>query len=174
MKVITTHKNTDFDALASVFAASLLHPDAQPILPRSLNPNVQAFLSIHKDHFSFKGPRDISTDDIAELIVVDANSWSRLDDLSFLVERSPLVIHIWDHHRESGDIEADWACTRSVGATTTLIMERIQDEKVEISPIQATLFLAGIYEDTGNLTFPATMKTQRPRWRKTFKAICYW
>jgi CBS domain-containing protein len=36
-------------------------------------------------------------------------------------------------------------------------MERIREEHVRLSPIQATLFLAGIYEDTGNLTFPATV-----------------
>ena len=100
MKIITTHKNTDFDGLASVFAASLLHPEAQPVLPRSLNPNVQAFLSIHKDHFSFKHPKDIALDDTGELVVVDANSWSRLDDLSSLAEQAPLIIHIWDHHME--------------------------------------------------------------------------
>ena len=156
MKIITTHKNTDFDGLASVFAASMLHPDALAVLPRSLNPNVQAFLSIHKDHFTYQKPGDISHDDITGLVVVDASSWSRLDDLFHLAEQSHLTVHIWDHHREPGDIKADWSCSRPVGATTTLIVERLQEEKLAISPIQATLFLAGIYEDTGNLTFPAT------------------
>jgi len=157
VKIITTHKNTDFDGVASVFAASLLHPEAQPVLPRSLNPNVQAFLSIHKDHFSFKHPKDIALDDIGELVVVDANSWSRLDDLSSLAEKTSLIIHLWDHHMEPGDIEADWSCSRPVGATTTLIVGQLQEEKPGLSPIQATLFLAGIYEDTGNLTFPGTV-----------------
>jgi CBS domain-containing protein len=32
----------------------------------------------------------------------------------------------------------------------------MEEEGIPISPIQATLFLAGIYEDTGNLTFPST------------------
>jgi len=49
MQIVTTHKNTDFDALASVIAATLIYPGTVPILPRSLNPNVKAFLSIHKD-----------------------------------------------------------------------------------------------------------------------------
>ena len=156
MKIITTHKNTDFDGLASVFAASLLYPEAVPVLPRSLNPNVQAFLSIHKDHFPFKRPKDIHQTDISEIIVVDANRWSRLDDLSFAKDQNPLVIHLWDHHQETGDIRTDWSCHRPVGATTTLIVQKLQEENIALSPIQATLFLAGIYEDTGNLTFPAT------------------
>ena len=32
----------------------------------------------------------------------------------------------------------------------------MEEEETKISPIQATLFLAGIYEDTGNLSFPST------------------
>ena len=49
MQIVTTHKNTDFDALASVIAATILYPASIPVLPRNLNPNVKAFLSIHKD-----------------------------------------------------------------------------------------------------------------------------
>jgi CBS domain-containing protein len=44
----------------------------------------------------------------------------------------------------------------AVGAATTLFARRMEEEDIPISPIQATLFLAGIYEDTGNLTFPST------------------
>jgi len=47
MQVVTTHKNTDFDALASVVAATILYPGTIPVLPKTLNPNVKAFLSIH-------------------------------------------------------------------------------------------------------------------------------
>jgi CBS domain-containing protein len=36
------------------------------------------------------------------------------------------------------------------------MVKRIKDEGIVLSPIQATLLLAGIYEDTGNLTFPST------------------
>jgi len=47
MQLVTTHKNTDFDALASVVAATILYPDAIPVLPVNVNPNVRAFLSLH-------------------------------------------------------------------------------------------------------------------------------
>jgi nanoRNase/pAp phosphatase (c-di-AMP/oligoRNAs hydrolase)/CBS domain-containing protein len=156
MEVITTHRNTDFDALASVFSAAILHPGATPILPRSLNPNVRAFLSIHKDLFPFGSPKDIEPEETSKLIVVDANSWDRLEGVDALKQRSDLDIHMWDHHQERGDIKANWSCCDPVGATTTLLTRRLEQEKEKLSTIQASLFLAGIYEDTGNLTFPST------------------
>ena len=42
--VILTHEHTDFDALASMLGAYKLHPHAVPVLPRSLNRNLQDFL----------------------------------------------------------------------------------------------------------------------------------
>jgi len=33
MEIATTHKSTDFDGLASLIAATLLYPDAIPVLP---------------------------------------------------------------------------------------------------------------------------------------------
>jgi CBS domain-containing protein len=44
MQVVTTHKNTDFDGLASTIAASILYPKAIPVLPGQINPNVKAFM----------------------------------------------------------------------------------------------------------------------------------
>ena len=49
--IAVTHKNMDFDALASLTAAVLLFPDAMPLMPKTVNPNVKAFLSLHKDAF---------------------------------------------------------------------------------------------------------------------------
>ena len=108
-RFITTHKNTDFDGLASVFASSLLYPDAKRILPTSLNPNVSAFLSIHKDHFSYLMPRDIKVDQMTKLIVVDVENWSRLEKWEGLMEKEGLEIHRWNHHLGQTDIQADWS-----------------------------------------------------------------
>jgi tRNA nucleotidyltransferase (CCA-adding enzyme) len=46
MKVILTHENTDFDALASLLGASKLFPDAIPVLPRRINRNGEGFLAL--------------------------------------------------------------------------------------------------------------------------------
>ena len=156
MQIVTTHKNADFDAFASVIAATLLFPNAIAVLPKTLNPNVKAFLSIHKELFLTRTPAEVDLKAVNRLVVVDANSWSRLDRMEALKDRKGLEILVWDHHLEKGSINAAGGCRESVGATTTLLVRELKRKRKRLSPMQATLLLAGIYEDTGNLTFPAT------------------
>lgn len=156
MQIVTTHKNTDFDALASVIAATILYPGSTPILPKNLNPNVKAFLSIHKDLLQVSTVDDIDLADITRLIVVDVNSWERLDRMASLKRKADLEILLWDHHTNKGNIKAAFKCREPVGATVTLLARQLKKEGKLLTPIQATLLLAGIYEDTGNLTFPST------------------
>lgn len=151
-QIITTHKNTDFDAFASLMAATLIYPEAVAAIPRTLNPNVRAFLSIHKDIFDHVDRWQIETEKITRLIVVDASSWSRLGPMAKLKQQKELAVWLWDHH-SGGDIDAAWKCQETVGATITLMVRELKTMRQVITPIQATLFLAGLYEDTGNLTF---------------------
>ena len=156
LKIITTHKNTDFDALASTIAATLLHPEAVPVMPRLVNANVKEFLAIHKDLLNIKTWKEIDHQNTDTLIVVDAGSWNRLMVPKEIRNSKKLKIILYDHHPHEGDIRADWQCRERVGANITLMLRRIKEQKVKLSPIQSTLFLAGLYEDTGNLTFPST------------------
>ncbi|MFP4668599.1 MAG: CBS domain-containing protein [Desulfobacterales bacterium] len=156
MQIAATHKNTDFDALASLVAASLIYPGASAVLPKAVNPNVKAFLSIHKDMFDLYGVGDIDFEKVEKLIVVDTNKWSRFEKMSQLRDKSGLEIVIWDHHDEADcDINAAWKFQERIGANITLMLRSLKEKKTPISPIQATLFLCGLYEDTGNLTFPS-------------------
>ncbi|MDM8515046.1 CBS domain-containing protein [Desulfobacterales bacterium HSG16] len=155
MEIITTHKNTDFDAFASVIAATLLYPDAVPVLPKSINPNVKYFLGIHKNLFDIKQSDQIDLDAVKKLIVVDTNNWRRLEGMGQLKERKDIEIILWDHHRP-GDIEADWKRQEPVGAAITLLAGELKKRKIHISTIFSTLFLTGLYEDTGNLSFPSS------------------
>ena len=43
MRIILTHEQADFDALASLLGAYLLDESAIPVLPRRMNRNVRAF-----------------------------------------------------------------------------------------------------------------------------------
>ncbi len=157
MKIITTHKGTDFDGLASLFAATLIYPDAKPVLPGNINQNLKPFLAIHKDVFVFYAPGEINLDLVNTLIVVDTHSWGRLDNrLAVLKEKTDLQIIVWDHHLE-GDMAVSQAHTAETGANVTQLVQEIQAKRLLITPIQATLFLMGLYEDTGNLTFPSTV-----------------
>jgi len=154
--IITTHRNTDFDALASVAAANLLYPDAKPVLPRNVNPNVKAFLSLHKELFRMYTPNEICPDAVKHLVVVDINRWGRLEGLNGLAKRDDLEIVLWDHHLLDTDILADWKCQEAMGATISLLVRQLKANKMSLTPIQATLFLIGLYEDTGHLTFAGT------------------
>ncbi len=156
MIIITTHKGSDFDALASLIAASVLYPGAKPVLPTSINANLKAFLSIHKDLFDLYSPKDIILDHVTTLVVVDTHSWTRLEGMDPLKDRQDIDIIVWDHHSE-GDIETDQKTIRETGATVTMLVKEIEKQRKLITPIQATLFLMGLYEDTGNLTFPSTL-----------------
>jgi nanoRNase/pAp phosphatase (c-di-AMP/oligoRNAs hydrolase) len=156
MQIVTTHKNTDFDGFASVVAATLLFPEAQAVLPKTLNPNVKAFLSIHKDLFETQTCGDIDLKHVRRIVVVDTSSWNRLDRMDTLKGRKNLDILIWDHHTEKGSIRASQSCIEPLGATTTLLVRELKRQHKILTPMQATLLLAGIYEDTGNLTFPST------------------
>lgn len=154
--LITTHKNADFDALASLAAGLMLYPDAVPLMPRPINPNVKAFFSLHKDLFPWVDSVAAPPSAVDRLIVVDTACWHRLNDAARLRELPDPEILIWDHHENCDDIPAGWKCWDKVGANITLMLRCLKAEGITYSPIQATLFLAGLYEDTGHLTFPGT------------------
>jgi len=156
MEIVATHKGTDFDALASVVAAHLLFPDSICVLPEVLNPNVRSFISLHKDLFTFARPKEIDVDRVTRLIVVDTNSWHRLDGLQRLKQREDVEIYLYDHHGSDGDLHPTWQCLEDMGANITLMLRYLKKRQADITPIHASLFLAGLYEDTGNLTFPTT------------------
>ena len=157
MQIATTHKSTDFDGLASLVAATLLYPGAVPVLPKAHNPNIKAFLSIHKDHFNLQKVEDIELASVNRLVVVDTNQWGRLDRMDALKENKDLEVIVWDHHDENEcDLLPAWKCLEPIGANITLMLRAIMEKSIPLSPVQATLFLCGLYEDTGNLMFPST------------------
>jgi len=156
MHIVTTHKGADFDALASVVAANLLSPDVVTVLPASLNPNVRAFLSLHRDLFDFCTREKMSLDAVDKLTVVDTNHWDRLDRMDVLRQKPDLDIILFDHHENKGNIHPAWQCSEPMGANITLMLRYLKDRHRPLAPIQASLFLAGLYEDTGNLTYQST------------------
>lgn len=156
LRIVTTHKGTDFDGLASLVAATVIYPGSVPVLPTYINPNLKSFLAIHKDLFNLYSPGDIDPGDVTSVVVVDTNSWKRLEGMDALRKREDIEIILWDHHGP-GDIRADSAVQEDVGATVSLLVREIETRRKLITPIQATLFLMGIYEDTGFMAFPSTL-----------------
>ncbi|MCK5101111.1 MAG: CBS domain-containing protein [Desulfobacteraceae bacterium] len=155
MQIAVTHTGSDFDALASLVACSVLYPGIKLVLPHSINPNLKNFLSIHKDLFNFHSSKDIDFEKVKSLVVVDVSSWKRIEGQQSLKHNKDLEITLFDHHVKD-DIKPSFEIRKETGAAVTLMIQEIQKQKKIITPIQATLFLMGIYEDTGNLTFGST------------------
>lgn len=156
MHFAATHNNMDFDALACLVAATFVYPGTIGVVPRQIQPAVREFLAIHRDLFRLCSPKELDPDSISRLVVVDTNHWHRLDALEHLKDRPGLEVFLWDHHMEGGNVEPAWKCQEETGAAVTLLLREIRRLDRALSPVHATLFLLGIYEDTGQLLYPST------------------
>lgn len=151
MSLILTHEKTDFDAVASQLGAKKLYPAATALLPHHLNRNVLQFLNLHWDSLPFTRADDWRRRQIDSVILVDTQTLGNVRG----VTARPKV-HVIDHHMDHAQKEGWTYEVEPVGATTTLLVERIQARGIVLSPEEATLMLLGIYEDTGGLTYDTT------------------
>ncbi len=158
MDVITTHTNADFDSLASMLAAKKLYPHAVLVFPGSQERSLRDFF-IHSTLYALEVERikNIDIQEVNRLILVDTRQMSRIGKFSDVVSKPGVDIHIYDHHPSSSDdLHGTLEVISEVGATTTLLLNLLRERGIDITPDEATVMLLGIYEDTGNLTFPST------------------
>jgi len=152
MRVILTHEQADFDALASLFGASLLDERSVPVLPRRINRNVRSFVTLYGADFSFVDPRDLPPGKVENVTLVDTQSLVTVKGMN-----KKTTVRVVDHHPLRAGLPENWQVTvDEIGATTTLLVEAMQVQNGRLSTIQATLLLLGIYEDTGSLTYSRT------------------
>lgn len=158
MVVITTHTNADFDSLASMAAALLLHPEAKLVFPGACEALLRRYLEEHAAAFPEILPlRGLDLSQVERLICVDVSDRGRLGELATLLDRDPpLPVEVYDHHPGQGDIRASGGREQEAGACATVLVEELSARGITPSPERATLFLLGIYEDTGFLSFPTT------------------
>jgi len=151
--LILTHENTDFDGLASQLAAWKLYPQARPVLPRRPNRNLRDFLTFYWDELPYVRYEDLPRHMDVELItLVDTQTLITPKGMS-----GDTAVQIIDHHPLSRDLPPNWTYSGDeVGATVTLLLERIIAEGLSLTPVEATLLSLGIYEDTGSLAYPTT------------------
>jgi tRNA nucleotidyltransferase (CCA-adding enzyme) len=155
MKLIVTHEQPDFDALAALALAALAHPGAVATIEGDIPENVRAFLHLYRDHLELRPVEQIELAEVSELIVVDTNDPKRLGRFRELAMRVPVTLY--DHHpRQPDEIAAAHGIQEQVGATATLLTRHLEASAVEIPAELASLALLGIHEDTGNLSFDLT------------------
>ncbi|HWU38511.1 MAG TPA: CBS domain-containing protein, partial [Candidatus Acidoferrum sp.] len=157
MELISTHINADFDAVASMVAASKLYPRAHLLFPGSQERNVREFLRetrfpLHADRL-----KGFPLDRVDRLILVDVKRITRIGPLRAILARGGLDVHIFDHHpAHPKDIVGNLEVLREVGASTTILLDVLRQQEFSLTPQEATLFALGIYEETGFLTFTNT------------------
>ncbi|HWQ71864.1 MAG TPA: CBS domain-containing protein [Desulfitobacteriaceae bacterium] len=156
MDIILSHKQPDFDALASMVAAQKLYPDSVLTYDGKFNSYVQDFLALYKDRLALKKPQDLKIELITRVILVDTYDLNRTGSLGEkLIKKSGLQVDIYDHHPYAGSTGSG-ICIEQVGACTTLLVEKLAGSGLPLSGFEATLFALGIYEDTGSLLFEST------------------
>ena len=158
MEIIVTHLASDFDSFAGMVAAKKIFPSAQIVLPSSLNQNVREFISLHEDNLpQLAEVSDIDFEDVTRAILIDTRIAGRLGHINKIFDNPDLKIITIDHHQKSAeDLKSGKDCYKKVGSTTTILVQKIMKRKINISQIEATLFLLGIYEDTGNFSYQST------------------
>lgn len=155
MRLIVTHEQPDFDALASLALAKLLFPASVATTQGALSSRLKAFLRLYRDELDLLPYDRVDLGAVRELVVVDTADPARIKPFDALLGKVPVTLY--DHHpTPARPIVPARGITERLGATATLLTRELQATGVPIPPPVATLALLGIHEDTGNLTFDLT------------------
>jgi len=168
MNLILCHLAADFDTLGAAVGAARLYPGAQIVLTGGSHPMVTEFLSLHRNAFPVLDLRAVDPHQIRRLILVDCHDPGRLGQAAVWLDQPQVEVHIYDHHPQPDQLRIPNVTQlqiEPVGSTCTLMVERLQQQQVDLSPFEITALALGIHVDTGSLTFPET--TVRDGWALT-------
>jgi len=156
--IVVGHANPDFDAYASTVAATKLFPGARGVFLGTQNTNVRAFHNLHEEFLDFVDLRGLDLDAIDHLTLVDTRDPDRIGELGAVAERLPCdAVVVYDHHPpQEGDLTGVDDRSIPTGATTSILVHEIRARGIALAPLEASLMLLGIHEDTGSLTYPGT------------------
>lgn len=119
---------------------------------------LRRFLALHRQLFEIVDPKTIDPQRLRWVGVVDTVRKDRLGMASTWPELADEVC-VFDHHMgRICDIVNDrlTVVVEPVGAVCTLIVERLREAKLAMTPAEATLLALAIHSDTGNLTYEHT------------------
>ncbi len=155
MDLILCHTTADFDALGAAVGLTRLLPGSKIVLTGGSHPPVRDFLALHRDEYPLIERRSVNPEKIRSLTVVDTQQRDRLGKAAEWLDLPHVTeIIVYDHHLgQESDIPATRSHISSVGATTTLIVEQLQQQQISLTTAEATVMALGIHVDTGSLTF---------------------
>ncbi len=161
MDLILSHHRTDFDAFASMLLAQKLFPQARPFLPGTVIYKLREFISLFRNTADFPDVsklRKIKGLEIGTAVVVDTRKRHQVKDFAPFLNQAKRVV-VFDHHPPTADdLDAYEVEIYSFGANTTGLARKLERDAgtLDLTPVEATIVLLGIYADTGNLTYPGT------------------
>lgn len=155
MKVIATHISADFDGFAAMLGLWKLNPEAKFVFPGAKEPTLRRFLESVQLQIPEVSVREALAAGVEHLILVDTSREERLGPLAEVLRRTPRpFVEIYDHHApEQVSVAADRSHIRPWGSTTTIIVLQLMEVAARqpaplLTSFEASVMLAGIYEDT--------------------------
>jgi tRNA nucleotidyltransferase (CCA-adding enzyme) len=153
MLLILAHENADFDAVAAQLAGQKLYPGGVPLLSRRVNRNVQQFLTLYWDALPFMRAADWQRRRVDRVLLVDTQSLPGVRG----VHPERVEVQVIDHHDLVDGSQKNWTYhVEPVGAATTLLVEMLEEAGLSLTPVELSLLLLGIHEDTGSLVYDTT------------------
>ncbi|SHH20004.1 CBS domain-containing protein [Thermosipho atlanticus] len=153
MKVVTTHKNPDFDGFAAAYAYKKLNPDFEIVISGKIQQNLEEFLRL----FEFKYLNESEwKNKIEKLVIVDNSLLSRVGKTILEMSKDAEIL-VYDHHPDIKNVDNRLEINSfNVGAITTYFVKKIMKRNIVLNEREATLFAIAIYEDTGNFLYNTT------------------
>lgn len=157
MNIIIGHSNMDLDCIGSLVLAGYLYPDYRIIRSRLVHPVAKNVLNLYKRQLDFDYPKDLKGVNIDKVVVVDTRTTNRIKECfefsDYTINDVEEVV-IYDHHEaDCCDIERATLISEPLGANVSILVKKLKERDIKISPEDATIALAGIYGDTGSFTF---------------------
>ncbi|MDR1787141.1 MAG: CBS domain-containing protein [Treponema sp.] len=158
MNIAFGHTNMDMDCLGALILVKKLFPDYRLVRSRIVDPAAQNLYNLYEGYFDFLNPKDLETEDIEQIIIVDTCRAARVEEyFSRIRGRSPPRVSIFDHHQTAlCDIPCEAIEDGKTGALTSYLAKKAMKRRVSLLPQEATIALAGIYSDTGRLLYENT------------------
>ncbi len=155
MDIILCHTTADFDTLGAAVGLARLLPGSRIVLTGGAHPTVRDFLALYRDEYPLLERRSVVPESIRSVSLVDAQQRDRVGKAAAWLDLPDLrEIVVYDHHLgQDSDLPATRVEIEPVGATTTLIVERLQRANIALTIAEATVMALGIHVDTGSLTF---------------------
>jgi tRNA nucleotidyltransferase (CCA-adding enzyme) len=152
MNIAFGHTNMDFDCLGSLILVKKLFPGYRLVRSRLIHPAAQNLYQCYEHCFDFLNPEDLEGEIIEHIIIVDTCTAQRVSEYFSCIRNSDPKIVIYDHHQVlNTNIAGARVENGNCGANTSFLGKMAMEKGVFLQSEEATVALAGIYGDTGNL-----------------------